>query len=220
MNVSDAVDRRMSVRAFLKDPVETALILKVLEKAARAPSGGNLQPWRVTVLNGAALDRFRAVMAERIKTPPDTPEYPVYPEKLTEPYRTRRFKVGEDMYGLMGIARDEKPKRWAWFHRNFQFFDAPAALFLHVDRQMGAAQWSDLGMFLQTVMLLLQEEGLDSCAQEAWSQFHKTVDDFSGAPPELMLFCGMAIGKRDPAHPVNRLRSDRAPLEEWVKVIE
>lgn len=220
MNVSDAVDRRMSVRAFLKDPVETAVILKVLEKAARAPSGGNLQPWRVTVLNGAALDRFRAVMAERIKTPPDAPEYPVYPEKLTEPYRTRRFKVGEDMYGLMGIARDEKPKRWAWFYRNFRFFDAPAALFLHVDRQMGAAQWSDLGMLLQTAMLLLQEEGLDSCAQEAWSQFHKTVDDFTGAPPELMLFCGIAIGKRDPAHPVNALRSDRAPLEEWVKVLD
>ncbi len=219
MNVSDAVDRRMTVRAFLPDPVKTDTILRVLEKAARAPSGGNLQPWRITVLNGDALERFRAVMEERLKSPPDTPEYPVYPAKLGEPYRTRRFKVGEDMYALLGIARDEKPKRWAWFHNNFRFFGAPAALFCHVDRQMGAAQWSDLGMFLQTVMLLFQEEGLDTCPQEAWSQFHKTVDDFTGAPEELMLFCGMGIGVRDPDHPVNALRSDRAPLKKWVKVL-
>jgi nitroreductase len=219
MNVSDAVDRRMTVRAFLPEPVETEVLLRVLEKAGRAPSGGNLQPWRVTVLNGEVLDRFRAIMEERLKTPPDAPEYPVYPEKLSEPYRSRRFKVGEDMYALLDIRLDEKPKRWAWFHNNFRFFGAPAALFLHVDRQMGAAQWSDLGMFLQTVMLLLQEEGLDSCPQEAWSQFHKTVDAFTGVSPKWMLFCGMGVGKRDPEHPVNALRSDRAPLEEWVKVL-
>lgn len=218
MKVSDAVDRRMTVRAFLDEPVETGLILRVLEKAARAPSGGNLQPWRITVLNGATLEGFRAAMEERLKAgPPDEPEYPVYPPSLHEPYRSRRFKVGEDMYRLLGIARDEKARRWDWFRNNFRFFGAPAALFCHVDRRMGAAQWSDLGMFLQTVMLLLQEEGLDSCPQEAWSQFHKTVDAFTGADPETMLFCGMGIGKRDPDHPVNALRSDRAPLAEWVK---
>lgn len=220
MNVSDAVARRISVRAFLPEPVETELLLRVLERAARAPSGGNLQPWRITVLNGQTLERFRTVMEQRIAAgPPDPPEYPVYPPDLHEPYRSRRFKVGEDMYALLGIRRDEKPKRWAWFRNNFRFFGAPAALFCHVDRRMGAAQWSDLGMFLQTVMLLLQEEGLDSCPQEAWSQFHRTVDEFTGADPATMLFCGMAIGRRDPAHPVNRLRSDRAPLEEWVKVL-
>jgi nitroreductase len=220
MKVSEAVDTRLSVRAFLDEPPPREMLERVLRRAARAPSGGNLQPWLVTVLQGEALERFRAVMEERLDAgPPDEPEYPVYPPSLHEPYRSRRFKVGEDMYALLGIARDEKPKRWAWFRENFRFFGAPAALFCHVDRRMGAAQWSDLGMFLQTVMLLLREEGWDTCAQEAWGRYHRTVDAFLETPPDRMLFCGMAIGRRDPAHPVNRLRAERAPLEEWARFL-
>ena len=220
MKVSEAVDSRISVRAFLDEPVPRETLERVLRRAARAPSGGNLQPWLITVLQGEAMARFRAVMKGRLAAdPPDAPEYPVYPPALHEPYRSRRFKVGEDMYALLGIARAEKPRRLEWLRNNYDFFGAPAALFCHVDRRMGAAQWSDLGMFLQTVMLLLREEGLDSCAQEAWENYHRTVDAFVGAPPERMLFCGMAIGRRDPAHPVNRLRADRAPLEEWARFL-
>ncbi|MGM0584435.1 MAG: nitroreductase [Pseudomonadota bacterium] len=220
MKVSEAVERRISVRAFLPDPVPREVIERVLRRASRAPSGGNLQPWIVTVVTGETLDRFREIVARRLEETEgkgEPMEYDVYPPKLHDPYRTRRFQVGEAMYGLLGIERENKAGRLEWFANNYRFFGAPAALFVHVDRRMGAPQWSDLGMFLQTVMLLLQEEGYDSCAQEAWARFHETVDEFVGADPETMLFCGMAIGKADWEHPVNALRAERAPLEEWVK---
>ncbi len=133
------------------------------------------------------------------------------------PYRERRFECGEDMYGLVGIPREDKPARLRWFARNFEFFGAPLALFCSVHRDMGSPQWSDLGMFLQSVMLMLREEGLDSCPQECWSRYPETIGSFVGIPPERMLFAGMAIGYRNPEHPVNSLVTSRAPLEEFVR---
>jgi nitroreductase len=218
MNVSDAVDSRISVRAFLPDEVPRDLLERALRQAGRAASGGNVQPWRVTALQGAPLVAFKALIETRIASgPPDATEYPIYPDALQEPYRSRRFGVGEAMYATMGIARADKPARLDWLTNNMRFFGAPAAIFVHVDRRMGAAQWSDLGQYLATLMLLLREAGYDSCAQEAWATQHETVDAYLGANPGDMLFCGMAIGKRDPAHPVNALRADRAPQDEWLR---
>lgn len=222
MNVSEAVERRISCRAFKPDPVPREVLERVLRKASRAPSGGNLQPWIVTVLTGETLDRFRDIVAKRLEETEgrgEEMEYAVYPPKLHDPYRTRRFAVGEAMYGLLGIERENKAGRLEWFANNYRFFGAPAAMFVHVDRRMGPPQWSDLGMFLQTLMLLLQEEGYDSCAQEAWARFPETVDSFVGADADTMLFCGLAIGKGDEEHPVNRLRAERASLDEWVKFL-
>ena len=214
MDVSEAVRGRRSCRAFLPTPVDTALLREVVALAARAPSGGNLQPWRVHVVTGAAMSRLRAHMAERLQQPePDPSEYPVYPPHLHEPYRTQRFEVGEAMYELLGIPRADRAARLRQFARNWDFFGAPAGLFCFVDRRMGAAQWSDLGMYLQTLLLLLHERGLASCAQEAWAQYHRSVRALLGAPEELMLFCGVAIGHADPEAPVNRLVTRRAPLE-------
>jgi nitroreductase len=220
MDVSEAVDRRMSVRAFLPDAVDTQAIRDVLVRAARAPSGGNLQPWRIVIVNGEAMTRFRAIMDERMAGKPieggEQAEYSVYPSPLQEPYRTRRFAVGEEMYALLGIERENRPGRLQWFANNYRFFGAPAAIFCFVERNMGAPQWSDLGMFLQTAMLLFQERGLDTCAQECWAVWPKTVAQFCGMGPEWMLFCGMAIGRRDPDHPVNALRTTRADPGEWL----
>lgn len=220
MKVSEAVDRRISARAFLKDPVPREVIERVLLRASRAPSGGNLQPWIVTVIQDEKLEEFlaqvRAKMAETDGRGEEM-EYEVYPQNLHEPYRSRRFGVGEAMYNLIGIAREDKAGRLRWFANNYRFFGAPAALLVHVDRKMGSPQWSDLGMFLQTVMLLFQEEGYDTCAQEAWGRFYSVADKFVGADPQTMLFCGMAIGKIDPDHPVNKLRADRAPATEWLR---
>jgi len=215
MNVSEAVASRRSIRAFLDKPVDSAELRGLLEQAARAPSGGNVQPWRVFLLNGDTMTRFRAYLAAR--TGRETPAYAVYPENLKSPYRDSRFKVGEDMYARLGIPREDKPARFSWVARNFDFFGAPAAFFCFIDRQMGPPQWSDLGMFLQTFMLLAREAGLDTCPQEAWAMRAESVQEFVGAEPELMLFCGMAIGYRDPDAPVNALVSDREPLDVWLK---
>ena len=217
MKVSEAVVARRSIRSFLDTPVSDEQISQLLEKAARAPSGGNVQPWRVFVINGPSMPKFLQFLADT--DPRETPAYEIYPKELPSPYRDSRFKVGEDMYKLLKIPRDDKPSRFAHLARNFKFFDAPAAFFCFIDKTMGPPQWSDLGMFLQTFMLLAQEEGLDTCAQEAWANRSQAVANFVGAEDNLMLFCGMAIGHKNPEADVNSLVSDRAPLETWAKFV-
>ncbi len=223
MKVSQALESRMSVRAFTDQQVPVGTVKKVLEKAARSPSGSNLQPWRMVILTPEKLAKLNALMEKRLSGEAnvngDAQEYNIHPEKLKEPYRTSRYEVGEDMYALLGISRDEKPKRLEWFANNFKFFGAPAAAFCFVDRTMGQPQWSDLGMYLQSVMLLFQEEGIDTCPQECWAMYPKTIHEFCDMPDELMLFCGMAIGYKDKNHPVNNLKTKRLYSSEWLKVL-
>lgn len=210
MDVSEAVQRRKSIRAFLPTPVGDEVIADLLTKAARAPSGGNLQPWRIYVVNGPTMERFREFIAAREMEPS---AYDIYPSPLKEPYRSSRYKNGEDLYATIGVAREDKPARLAQFAKNYDFFGAPAAIFCFIDRDMGPPQWSDLGMFLQTFMLLAQEAGLDTCPQEAWAVYEQAVSEFVGAPPELRIFCGVAVGHADWDHPINTLETDREPLE-------
>jgi nitroreductase len=216
VNVTDAVNARRSVRAFLADPVPNEVIADLLITASRAPSGGNVQPWRIYVVNGDSMAGFRAFLADR---PVEAPAYDIYPSPLHDPYRSSRFKVGEDMYATLGIERDDKAGRLAQFAKNLDFFGAPAAIFCFVDRIMGPPQWSDLGMFLQTFMLLAQEAGLDTCAQEAWAVHERAVSEFVGAPPEQRIFCGVAIGHADPEAPINTLTTEREPLEVFAKFV-
>ena len=213
MNVSDAVAARRSIRSFLDTPVSDDLLRELLTKAARAPSGGNVQPWQIQVINGARMQAFLQHMASQEVR--EKPAYEIYPRELPSPYRDSRFTGGEDMYGLLGIPREDKAARFAHLARNFEFFGAPAAFFCLIEKTMGPPQWSDLGMFLQTFMLLAQEAGIDTCAQEAWATRPNAVTSFLQTPDSLMLFCGMAIGYRDPNAPVNTLVSDRMPLETW-----
>jgi nitroreductase len=217
MNVYEALASRRSVRDFLPTPVSADVIRRVLTAAARAPSGGNVQPWHIDVVAGERLDEFKAIMRRRLQEVAagdvsEQPEYPIYPQPLIAPYRDYRFQLGETMYAALGIPREDKAARLRWFARNYQFFGAPLALFCSIDRSMGPPQWSDLGMYLQSVMLLLREEGLDSCPQECWSVYPKTVAAFIGMPAQRMLFCGMAIGHANEQHPVNNFVSERAEL--------
>ncbi len=221
MNVYEALASRRSVRDFLATPVSGDVIRRVLAAAARSPSGGNVQPWHIDVVGGERLDALKALMRERLQavaagTHREETDYDIYPKELVAPYRDYRYQLGEQMYAALGIPREDKAGRLLWFARNFQFFGAPLALFCSIDRRMGPPQWSDLGMFLQSVMLLLREEGLDSCPQECWSVYPKTVSEFVGIPAERMLFCGMSIGHANSGHPVNKFVSARAELSSFV----
>ena len=213
MKVSEAILLRKSVRQFLKDPVPNSLLRSLLEQASRSPSGGNLQPWHIYVINEASMKDFLSFQ-ESWKEP-EVPAYEIYPPKLKEPYRTYRYELGEEMYSLLGIPRDDKDARVNQVLKNFNFFGAPAAIFCFIDKSMGPPQWSDLGMFLQTFMLLSQEHGLDTCAQEAWSMKQDSVKSFFSVDDDLMLFCGMAIGFQDKDAKINKLQSKRSPIENW-----
>jgi len=212
MDVTEAVRRRKSIRAFLDTPVEREVVAELLELAARAPSGGNVQPWRVYVVTAEAMPGFHAFLEGRQIEPPG---YEIYPAGLWEPYRTNRFALGEAMYERLGIPRDDKAGRFAHLARNYRFFDAPVGVFCFLDRRMGPPQWADVGMFLQTFMLLCTERGIDTCPQEAWAMWSQAVAEFVGAPEEEMLFCGVAVGYADPDAPVNALVSERMPLQDW-----
>ncbi|HRH88864.1 MAG TPA: nitroreductase [Rubrivivax sp.] len=222
MTVYEALASRRAVRDFLPTPVSGDVVRRVLEAAARAPSGGNVQPWYIDVVGGSKLDELKAIMQRRLQQVAagdhsEPPEYDIYPKELWAPHRDYRFQLGEAMYAALGIPREDKARRLQWFARNYQFFGAPLALFCSLDRGMGPPQWSDLGMYLQSVMLLLREEGLDSCPQECWSTFPRTVGDFIGLPSGRMLFCGMAIGHANTEHPVNRFETQRAGLAQFAR---
>ncbi|MGB6450508.1 MAG: nitroreductase [Steroidobacteraceae bacterium] len=207
----------MSCRAFLGTPVPHAAVREILTTASRAPSGGNLQPWYVHVLSGEPLRELIERVRAKTGAHPlgEGTEYNIYPPNLKEPYRSRRFKCGEDMYALVGIGREERDRRLEQYARNYEFFGAPVGLFFTIDRIMGQDQWSDVGMFMQSIMLLARERGLHTCPQESWAGWHQTVGEFLGIPPERMLFCGMALGYRDESAPINRMHTERVPLEEF-----
>jgi nitroreductase len=212
--VSEAVERRISVRAFKPDPVSADVVRDILERATRAPSGGNLQPWLVYALTGEPLREFKELAVQRLtEGPEEDREYHVYPEDLWEPYRSRRFQAGADLYATIDIPREDRAGRLAQFARNALFFDAPVGLFFCIDRKMGPPQWSDLGMYMQTVMLLAIENGLATCAQEYWSILPRTVAQFVGLPDDHMVFSGMALGYADESAPINSLRTRREPLQ-------
>lgn len=219
MNVSEAVATRRSIRAFTDQPVDRAVLARILEKAQRAPSGGNTQPWHGIMLTGEPLQRLIARVAQELPRGREAfaPEYHVYPPELDGAYETRRRGIGEDMYGALAIPREDKMQRLMWFARNFQAFGAPVLMLVHTPKYMGPPQWSDIGMWLQTIMLLLCEEGLDSCPQEAWAVYASQIREVVSMPDDHIFFCGLAIGYRDPDAAVNQFPVARAPLEEAIR---
>jgi nitroreductase len=220
MDVAEAIVARRSVRGFLDKEIDPSVLKDIAVRSARAATGGNIQPWHVDIVQGEAMKRLKAIMAGKIeRRETETPGYDIYPKEMTDLYRQRTFAIGEEMYGRLGIPREDKKARAIWFARNFQFFGAPAACFVTVDRRMGPPQWADLGMYLQNLMLLAVEYGLATCPQECWAVYPTTVEGFLGTPAERMLFCGVAIGYEDTEDPANLTRSARAPEEEWLNVL-
>ena len=222
MKVSEAIAARRSIRQFSDRPVEPELLRNILEKARNAPSGGNVQPWNATILTGSRLNRLKEeVRAAMLRgANPEQAEYAIYPAGLAEPYRSRRSRNGEAMYHSIGLERDNKMGRMMHLSRNFEFFGAPVGLLLHTPAYMGPPQWADMGMWLQTLMLLLVESGLGSCAQESWSTYPETVKRVAEIPQEHTFFCGVAIGYPDESAAINRFDNPRATLDETTRILE
>src|ERR1700733_3717749 len=217
LTVTEALERRISVREFRPQPLPRELVREIPEIARWAPSGGNLQPWKVIAVAGA--DRAAVIeLARRIHAaqgPDESTERPVYPPNLWEPYRTRRHKLGEDMYALLGIPRTDRSARLARFGRNYEMFGAPVELFFVIDDRMGHGQWAHLGMFMQSIALAALERGVSSCMQEAWATLRLSLKSHFALDEHEFVYCGMALGYAEETAAVNALRSERAPVEEF-----
>ncbi len=217
MNVRDAVASRYSCRAFLPKPVPEATVREIIELAVRAPSAGNMQPWRIDVIADDRAEALRALLRPRMDELPrgEGTEYTIYPPEMNATYRKRRFEVGELLYKSIEVPREDKPARYRQFARNFEFFGAPVGIFFSIDRALGVAQYSDMGGLIQTVMLLARDYGLHSCAQQAWASWPKTVSAFLALPEHMMFYAGMALGYADEAAPINSWRAPRAALADY-----
>lgn len=217
MNVTQAMKERRSVRAFLPKAPSPEMVQALLADAAQAASGGNLQPWRVVALAGSALQQLTDAIAE---AQPQTETVPnqSYPPNLWEPYRTRRFKNGEDLYKSINIPREDKTARLEQLAKNGQFFGAPVGIVVFADERMGYAQWVDLGIYLQSLMLLATERGLATCAQGYWRRVGDTVERVLKAPEPYRVAYGVALGYEDLNAPINSWRADRAPFADWAQM--
>ena len=218
MDVSQALDTRLTCRAFLDTPIPEATVRAILTAAARAPSGGNLQPWRVWALAGEPLAALCRSVTEKLRGGQfgEAPtEYLIYPPSMKDPFADRKRRAGEMMYDAIGVGRDDGAAQMVQLVRNFEFFGAPVGLFLAIDRSLQQGQWADVGMYLQSVMLLAREHELHTAPLESWAMWHRTVRTHLAIPDELMLFCGVGLGHIDVAHPINRIRTERAPLEDF-----
>ncbi|MGZ8289969.1 MAG: nitroreductase [Telluria sp.] len=222
--VDAAITSRRSIRAFLPTPVAREDIERILEVAARAPSGTNTQPWKVYVLTGAARERLSGAITAAYADPATarahTEEYAYYPCEWKSPYIDRRRKVGWDLYALLELTRDNKAGMAAQHARNYGFFDAPVGLIFTIDRVMEQGSWLDYGMFLQNFMVAARARGLDTCPQAAFTQFHRIIEQQLDLPEGEMVVCGMALGFADLAKVENSLVTEREPLAGFTRFLE
>ena len=222
LDVYQALYHRKSIRAFLPDPVSRDTVERILAAASRAPSGTNIQPWRVRVLTGAARQRLVDAVLSFRNTNPGVENwgYPYYPSKWEEPYLGRRRKVGWDLYGLLGITRSDSERIRAQQDRNFAFFDAPVGLVFSIDRNLERGSWLDYGMFIQSVALAAEAEGLGSCIQACWVAHADIVSSTLSFAPNEQLVCCLALGVSDMDAPVNSLSTERSAVADFATFID
>lgn len=216
MDLDIALNTRRSARAFKDTPVPKELVEELLQRAARSPSGTNVQPWKVYVAMDDTRDRLsKELLAYREANPEDGgKEWPSNSKRI-EPYISRMRKLGKDMYTLLEIPKGDKQANWDQWGRNYKFFDAPVGLIFTIDKDLDRTSWLDIGMFMQTLMLSATARGLDTCAQGAWNQFWKVTKDVLDIPESEYIVCGMSLGYADETAPVNTLVAEREPLSSF-----
>lgn len=218
MNVANVIRDRRSVRAFKDIPVERDVVADILSKARWSPSGGNLQPWKIIVVTGDAKSKVSKLALETLSQNPsgEDGEYPIYPEPLLEPYRSRQFEIGAQLYGLMGISRKDTTGRQKFITDNLNFFGAPVGLFFVIDKAMQRGQWAHLGMLMQSIALIAHEQGLGTCMQEVWALVRKSLHSHFQLSQDQVLYCGMSLGHVDKDAKVNSLEPGRISIDEFV----
>jgi nitroreductase len=218
MDVHEAIMTRRSIRRFLPDPIPMESLRRILEGAGRAPSGHNIQPWKVYAVAGAPKERLSAAILDALTDSAPDPleaEFDYYPTEWVEPYIGRRRKLGFDLYSVLGIAREDKEARGRQMNRNFTFFDAPVALFVTFDRRCATGTFMDIGMFIENILLGARGEGLHTCGQAAFLPFYKVIAEHLSMDPTERLACAISIGYEDPSAPENRFPIDKLGVDDY-----
>ena len=218
ISVTQALMTRKSVRVFDDIPVPHKILQEILALAGRSASGGNVQPWKVDVLTGDALKHLSQTVQSYIQSSggKSEPEFPTYPNKLAAPYHSRRADCGEVMYQALGIAREDKMKRIMQTMKNYNFFGAPVGIILSMEREMGQPQCLDIGIYMQSIMLLAKERGLDTCPQVSWTVFPQPIREALGLGDEMKIMAGICLGYKADEQPVNEINQERAVLQDYI----
>jgi nitroreductase len=218
LTADEAILTRRSVRAFLPTQVPRATVEALLALASRSPSGSNIQPWKVRVLAGEARDRLSAAILAAIDR--DGPgahqrEWNYYPVNWREPFLARRRKIGWDLYGLLGIRKGDFEGTERQRRRNYAFFGAPVGLIFTLDQDLEIGSWLDLGIFIGAFTIAARGQGLDTCPQAAFADYHRVIRAELGIPESEIVICGMALGHADPDAAENLLVTERAAVSEF-----
>ena len=214
--VDSIIRGRRSMRRYLPTAVSKETVREILELAARAPSGTNVQPWKVYALSGKNRDALCEAVTEKFMAEAEEGiEFDYYPKEWVEPWLSRRRKVGFYLYGLLGIAKGDKESMKKQSARNFCFFDAPIGLIFTLDRALGNGMLMDYGMFMANLMIAARARGLDTCTQAVFANYPKTIRKVLDIPENELIICGMALGYADPDAPENRLITERVPVEDF-----
>jgi len=221
MNLNELIKSRYSVRSFTDDNIDIKTIREILEIASNAPSGGNIQPWKVYVVTGKtkeklikkALSNFDNGVQEKI-------EYDIYPHPLDKEYKRRRSECAKDMYKALSIKQDDTELRLSQIRENFKFFGAPVGMIVTIDSAFAENGWGHVGMFIQNICLSAVDNDMGTCLQESWSIYPKTVKDFLNIPENEVVWCGIALGYPNKKHPINNYRTSRESIEKFVTFIK
>ncbi|MDE2361706.1 MAG: nitroreductase [Hyphomicrobiales bacterium] len=216
--IEKAITGRKSVRAFLDRPVSREMVAHILEVASRAPSGTNMQPWRVHVVAGEARDKLSRAIHDSFTgggRSPSGSEYKYYPDPFFEPFLSRRRKVGFDMYGLLGIKKGDTEAMAKQLGQNYLFFGAPVGLMFTIDRKLEIGSWLDYGYFLEAICVAARANGLETCSQQAFAYFHSIIREQLAMDDSEVVVCGMAMGYADWDATINKLQTVRAPVDEF-----
>jgi nitroreductase len=216
MHVEDAILSRRSIRGFQNRPVPEALMRRILECARWAPSGSNIQPWKIHVLNGTARQRYTdAMLAAERNGEPSRMEYHYYAPEWREPFLSRRRACGYGLYGAMDIAREDRAGRHAAYLRNFEFFGAATGLLFWIPSDLEHGSWLDYGTFIQSISLAARGWGLSTIAQGALGEYPHVAHEMFDVGDDYTLIGGMSIGWADEAAPVNLFQPERLPVDDF-----
>jgi len=217
--VDAAITGRRSIRKFLDQPIDREVIEQILEVSARAPSGTNMQPWHVHVVAKKTMaDLSRDILDAHCNHQSDhNSEYDYYPDTFVEPFKSRRKKVGLDLYGLLGIEKGAVAKMQDQLGRNYVFFDAPVGLIFTIERTLKIGSWLDYGMFMQNIMIAARARGLDTCPQAAFARYHRIIRNHLNVSDEHIVVCGMSLGLIDNAAIENQLETEREPVSGFAR---